>query len=369
MASVELQYDRTVDTKNMDPEDDFGPAPPQQGVGPAPQPQGEYDLSTEDFDKAGNSSGLKPAFAETPMDHLPAATPVPQVGPGEPVVPDVEEEEEDGFAPELLAAAGLDEETATAQFGTPEALQAAVRMLDTQAVLEGRRAAQPAPQPQPQPLPQEYQTPQAPAVQPQGSDEYGFQLPPTASGEDWDDDTKTLVTALNAQTQKLLSARDAQIQQQQQAMQQYQAQQQQRNQQQYIEQFDGIVNELPEEWAPLLGQGRIFELSPQSMPFQNRVHLERTMTALQDGHARAGRAAMPFDELMVRALPVAFPDHHKAAVTHQVVEAVQQQQNKMSARPGRRKESQMTPQQRAVRSAESWYQQNNMSAVQDMAAL
>jgi hypothetical protein len=354
----ELNIDETVDTKAMSPEDDFAPvdspAVPRKGNEPS------RDLEASQF----NQSNVPDAFEQPVGDQFPSQEkempefvgsddPLASAGEalsGPPVTPGEGEEQEFEFAPELLNAAGLTEEQARSDFGTPEAVQAAVRMLDTRFVNDGRQ--------------------ETGAVEPPPTDDIivepsPFELPPREDGEEWDPDSVKLIEAMNQRTEQLLAQRDAQIKQQQEYVQNLATQQQQADAARQLEEFDDMVNSLPDDWNGLLGKGTAYDLEPRGLHFNNRMHLEQTMNALQNGNIRSGRQPIPSDELMVRALSVAFPEQQQAVVRREVVQEVAQRQQVMTARPTQRREAAVSPVQKAGQTAEEWYRKHNMSTEYD----
>jgi len=357
----ELQIDDTIDTNTMNPEDDFAPVndPSVPRKGPDENTPSR-DLEAQQFDQ-GN---LQNAFEQPTGDQFssqpkempefvgsddPLAAAGEALG-GTPVTPGEGEAQEFEFSPELLNAAGLTEEQARADFGTPEAVQAAVRMLDTRFVSSGRQA-QPAPE---QALPDDIVVEETP-----------WELPPREDGEDWDPDSVKLIEAMNQRTATLLSQRDLQLKQQQEYLSGLVQQQRQSESDRALAEFDGLVNSLPDDWRGLLGTGTAYDLDPNSLHFNNRMHLEQTMGALQNGNRMAGRATIAQDELMVRALSVAFPEQQQAVVRREVTQDVVQQQRVMTARPTQRREAAKTPEQAAITNVQAWFNKHNMAQDDD----
>ena len=361
----ELKLDESVDTSNMAPEDDFAPVgdpgvPIREGMTPARQADSgqSRDLEADQFNQQQNlphaydqpthdqfvspPKSIPEMVGDTPEEEVTGAT-------GQPGPDPVTEDQDEAFSEELLNAAGISMEDAERDFGSPDALQAAVRMLDTRFVNTGREENQ-----------QVDATPQQEDIIVEDEDTT-FQMPVREDGDVWDPDTIKLAETLNKANQSALAQRDAQIAKQQEYM-EYMAQEQQKAaSNQALDAFDGLVNSLPAEWTPLLGRGTAHELDPQGLAFNNRMYLEQTMLALQTGNTRSGRSLIPQDELMIRSLSVAFPEAQRAAIRREVTEEVTGQRRLMTARPTQRREQAISRDQVAGKGAEAWYRKHNMS--------
>ena len=369
----EVQIDDSIDTKRMAPEDDFAsPADPRiPRKGPAQEDIGGevtdsyYGEASRDLDApAFDQQQLPNAFARPPEDRY-AKTPKPEyeivgddddpeldlIGGNQPAVEpgqdegDVDQDIDNEYPEELLAAAGLTLEQAQ-EFGSVQAVQSAVRYLDTQFVSQGNKALESAPAAQP--------------LEDIVVEEDNWELPEPVESSEWDEDTKRLATSMVDKFKGMLSKRDRQLKEQQEFIQQYVQEQQREKQRQSLDEFDGMVNSLPDEWVPLLGRGTAFDLDPNSLAFNNRVHLDRTMIALQQGNLAAGRPPIQRDELMIRSLGVAFPDVQRQVIRNEVIEEVGQRQRLMTSRPTQRRQPAMTPVQKAAQTAKEWYRQHNL---------
>jgi hypothetical protein len=385
----ELQMDDTIDTTRMAPEDDFAsPADmrvprkaPNQTFGDGASagdsyygaaPRGQQYAGSNDFEAHNfqHQSNMPNAFTQTPIDQrMPAqqwqppelvgdidegVRPTPQGHYGQqapqyqiPQAQDDQSGEDEGFAPELLAAAGLTEEEALQDFGSPEALQSAVRMLDTRFVSEGRQAMQ------------------AEALHPQEDitpgDAEEWNLPTPEGSDDWDEDTRRLVGAMGDQFKSMLSKRDEQIKVQQEILQQQIQDQQRRAMEQELAEFESMVNSLPDSYTPFLGVGETSSFRPGSMQLNNRLHLGQTMDQLQAGNRMAGRSPIPKEELMIRSLAIAFPEAHTHAIRQEVTQEIGQRRQMMTQRPTQRREGFATGEQKAGQTAEDWYRKHNLS--------
>lgn len=361
-VGLSATYDDSIDTKNMSPEDDFAPindpTVPKKGGNQITQ-DGQTVLDSGPFEK---ESRLPDAFSESIDDKLQRipshkADLVGEVD-SEPAVneqtaaqdgQETQVLEEATFPQELLEAAQIDENYAETYFKTPEALQAAIRMLDTRFINEGRQLISTPEQSDDE------------SIEDQALDTQ-WELPPTADGEEWDQDTLALVQAINERNDRLLAQRDEQIGYQQQLLEQYVQQQNQIESERYLEEFDSMIHSLPDEWIALFGEGTAYELNPNSLAFNNRLYLEQTMNALQQGNVNSGRPLISRDELMVRALAVAFPEQHHLAIQNQVTEQIAERQKMVTARPSARQPSPLTADQKAIQGAEDWYKKHNFNS-------
>lgn len=378
----ELAIDESVDTNRMAPEDDFAspadPSIPRKGqqanwgdpgtdsyYGAQPH-QGSRDLSAADFQQPGHGN-LPNAFTQPTADQFPhpgrqqpeLVGDIPGEGPPQysdptsgntPVVEPGNDEgdvDQDNDIPEeLLRAAGLTEAKAREEFDSVEDLKDAVLMLDRRAVTRGKELL--ARQPQ-QPNVEDIVV----------GDEDTWTPPEPENG--WDDNERQLVTSMTDYFKSQLAKRDEQLKAQQDSMQQFFQEQRQNEQMRSLREFDEMVQALPDEYQLLFGRGYMADLDPHSMQFDNRAELENTMIALQEGNRLRGRAEIPQDELMIRALGVAFPDVHRQTIRREVVEEVDGRQRMMTARPSHRHAEPFSPEVKAGLTAQEWYDQHNMS--------
>jgi hypothetical protein len=274
-----------------------------------------------------------------------------------------EVEAESAFSSELLNAAGLTEEEATASFGTPEALTSAVRMLDQRYLQAGQQLAAPV---APQPVQFQTQQPQQQTQQVTPPEEWEpFELPPPSDAEDWDADTKALVNALDQRHRSELAKRDALLQQQQQAMQLVLQDRMESQRKAYVDQFDGFVNELGDEYQSFLGKGTYRDMNPNSVFMRNRAHLDNTAAQYAAGRRAHGQPELSTKELLSRSLSLAFPSAGADVVRREVLDQVGQRQKLLTVRPTQRRSSKMTPEDRAVQNANNFLQSKGMPVVHD----
>lgn len=314
-------------------------------------PQGTQELT--DSLSPAMASALGDATGADPADFTDGVD-VPQDAELEVTQEDVAdgevEEATSEYAPELLSAAGLSEEEAAATFGSPTALAAAVRMMDQRFLQAGQQlAAQHQTAPPRQPAPQ--------AVTP--PEEFDpFEFPEPSDGQEWDDDTRALVTALHKHHQAELKKRDAAL-----AMVMQDRMEAQR--QAYINQFDGFVNSLGDDYAAVLGKGTFQEIKPGSVFMQNRAHLDSVAAQYAAGRRAHGQPELPTNELLARSLLLAFPEAGAGAVRRQALDQVSQRQRMVTARPSQRRASKLTAEERAIRHAEEFMRARGMAVPTD----
>lgn len=220
---------------------------------------------------------------EQPADELPVGD-ATQSGdePGQ------EEQAEPEFDAALLASIGMEESQAKAQFGTPEALKNAVRLVDQNAMqIAWQQEQQQLPPEQHQQVDEQGQEQQTNIPGPRSPDE--FQLPEPSDGEEWDDDVYSIVEALNSHWSAKLDAVQQELDTQRQHTESFLESQQQEAAIQYVEAFEARVNALGDEWTELLGKGDGREMPIDSPHVQNRLHLDSVTKLIAKGHAAQGR--------------------------------------------------------------------------------
>lgn len=261
------------------------------------------------------------------------------------------------FDPSLLSAAGLaTAEEAKILFGTPKALENAVRLMDARSVAVAQVAAPAAPM-VPAKTEQQMVIPAA-EVKPE------FKMPEPPEGEEWDEATVALVTGLQKQFADQLAAQQKVIAEQQKQTQAILDERAAIEVRRYVEDFDGFVNALPDEWNDTLGKGSGFELPKDGIAMKARVQLDQTARLLADGRAKQGQPPLPLNDLLARALRVAFPQKQEQAVRKQIEAEVVKRHSLKTARPtvrsGGRPKSSLDA---AAATAEQWYAKRGMSAL------
>ena len=260
-----------------------------------------------------------------------------------PDVPDADEEdaeeggEEELFSPELLSAAGLTAEEAEASFGTPEALESAVRMMDRRFYQAGQLAGQQGFAGQAAPAP--------PVAAAQPTEDDSFEFPKTSDGQEWDDDTKLLFKAFSKKYEAELEKRDA-------ALAALWQEKQDQSLRQYVQEFDGFVNGLGDEYKAFLGNGTRETLP--GIAKQNRIHLDSVAATYAAGRRAHGQPDLTLHELLARSLPIAFPEVQAKAAKREVLSQVEQRQRMQTQRPSHRRTSKLTGDERAIRNANAF---------------
>jgi hypothetical protein len=340
-------------------------------------------LNTEEVDATGVQEAVEDPDGEVessdeshetePVDEVPAGDATDSGeddGGGEEAEPTEPE-----FDPVLLAAVGLGVEQAKAQFGTPLALKNAVRLLDAKAVgiaqtFEEQQQLQQQQQQeawnqqnqhhqqqQPHP-PQQTPTPVEPGAE--------FKMPETADGEPWDEDVQKLVKEMNAAFDAKLAARLAEqqavIDQQRQTTDAFLHERQVAERKKYVQEFDGFVNKLGGGWEKVLGKGDGFAMDPNSAEVKARIHLDNVAQQLTFGRRQQQLPDLPQDELLKRALTVAFPEVQEQAVRKEVEEEVGKRHRLMTQRPGGKRMKHKTGEASAAKYAENWYRDRGMAS-------
>jgi len=313
----------------------------------------EYDdTNGADDDEAGDVVN-RHAADEAPVEDTPADEEIP----AEQLVSDEEQvaDQEPEYDPALLSAAGLaDAREAEIMFGTPKALENAVRMMDQRAV---ERAQASTPQVIDQPKAEDLQRMDTPAEEAGAT----FEMPAPPEGEQWDDATVALVKGLQDQFSKQLEQQSAIIKEQQEHTQKIAREREEYEVNQYIERFDGFVNQLPDEWNDTLGKGSGWDLNPDSIEMKARQRLDQTAKLLASDRAAQGQEPLQMDELLSRSLRVAFPHKQEQAVRKQVEQEVSKRQGLKTARPIGRTGQVKTGESAAATRAEQWYAKRGMA--------
>ena len=313
---------------------------------------GGGDIKETEYDE-GPPTGDEPAADEPAADDSVVADGDAGGGDGD---GDGTSDGDSGFFPELLNAAGLTETEATEQFGTPDALSNAIRMLDTRFVNAGSQQFASQQQQQQQQI-----VPKKEAKSPGGQ----FEMPAPPEGEEWEESTKTIFKSMAEQYSAELAKRDSDIEAQAQATLALLEQSDAATNQQYIEKFDGFVNGLGDEWAPLFGKGGGSSLAPDSMQLQNRFALDETAAQLAAGREIHGQPPLQFDELMARSAMVAFPDFNARTVEQNIEQKIVDRGNMKTARPSQRRAAQLTPTEKASQTAVDMYQKAGMTIMEE----
>lgn len=265
--------------------------------------------------------------------------------------------EEPQFDTELVTAAGLRSvDEAKELFGTPKALEAAVRLMDQRSILVASEQ-------------QRYVAPAQPTTQTQSkipdvSDPGDFKMPDPPEGEEWDDATVAVVKSLHAHFDAKFKAQQESLQKQQEVTEQFVQDRQSQELRRYIDEFDGFVEQLGDDWKATFGKGSGFELDPKGIHLQNRVVLDQASKNLATGRKAQGLPELSQPELLKRALRVAFPQQQETEIRKKVTEEVVNRQKLITPRPGGKvsKPQHKTGEAAAAGFAERWYAERGMAS-------
>lgn len=311
-----------------------------------PEEDAPVELAPEKQEQSAKPVEESPAEAqEAPADEkVPAGDAAAPEAEGGTVEPEFDEN--------LVAAAGLrDVAEAREIFGTPKALEAAVRLMDQRSVGIGQQAVT------------NYQEP--PREESAEEEIPGdFQMPPPPEGEEWDEATVAIVKHLHQQMTSRLQRQQEEVKKANEVVQNLVAERQAEELRSYVNEFDGFVNQLGGEYEKTFGKGSGYDLNPQSVFLQNRVALDQTAKQLAFGRAQQGLPELPRKELLTRALRVAFPQQQESAIRKQVEQEVVARKDLIQKRPGGKsgRTQHKTGEEAAASYAEKWYAERGMSS-------
>lgn len=267
--------------------------------------------------------------------------------------------DEDEFPDFLLNAAGLTAEQAKKAYGTSDALANAIHAFDARTMQAGSQALKQAPASPAAPTAPASQAaplPEAPASQ----DEY--EMPSPSHEGEWDEDAKRLITSLRQYHDRQLAKRDAEIATQRDMLQKLMSTQQDGEQINYVTQFDSFVDRLGEKWSPVFGQGSGTVMPRDSMAFQNRIQLDMAAAQLAAGRRALGAADLPVEDLLARALYVAFPEHIKTEARQDVSDQLAARRQQFTSRPSSSKAPAASGRDQAIRHADDWYKAKGLGS-------
>jgi len=294
----------------------------------------------------------------------PPVEPVVETAPVDEAAPTItapESSDEITFPDYLLNAAGLTQDQARATYTTPDALADAIHAFDARTIQAGAQAWRPTPPTQITPPAQP--TPAQPAVSAEApASQDAFEMPTPSHEGDWDEDAKRLINSLREYHDRQLAKRDAEIAMQRQLLEQVMAQQGNDEQINYVSQFDGFVNKLGTKWTPVFGAGSGTQLQRDSMAMQNRMQLDMAAAQLAAGRRVLGAPELPIEELLARALYVAFPEHIKTEARHDVSQQLEARRQQFTARPSSSQTKSLTGRALAVQHADDWYKAKGMGS-------
>ena len=317
--------DRVSDQPPADPAFDAGGDPIDDFAGGAPS-----------WPTLGQSTETPSAADDTPAaDSASAgAAAVPAEGDGPAGAESVQPQAEIEFPEHLLSDAGLTAEAARQQFGTPEALEAALGFHLQQVINAGRQRVQAPSQPTQlpaglqgltapqQPSGQPLLSPQPAGDQPTGLPTKGWYKPfaevakgmKDADGDPiYADETIRLIEAMDAhnaaQFDALTNALGPMVVRTHQGFQQFAAERAAQAVEQHYQTMERRFAELGDDWADTFGKGDARErlqANANDPAVQARVKLAETMEAIKQGRAKMGLKALDDDTLFQQALRADF---------------------------------------------------------------
>jgi hypothetical protein len=259
----------------------------------------------------------------------------------------------------MLQAAGLEESEAAARFGTPQALENAVRLMDERSISYWQQQEQfEQLQQRQQEEYQQQQQMQSPAADEDSEDV--LELPEPHDGGEWSEEVVSLVQTIADHFNKKLAKRDELLESQRHFAEAYQEEKAREQLNQYVEVFDGFVDKLGDEWTPIFGKGSGAEMDLNSPEVQARAHLDTVSRQLELGREAQGLPPVPRTQLLERALRVAFPQQHERLIRKQVENQVATRQRQFTSRPGNTMKRQQSGDDRAVSYAEKWYAERGL---------
>ena len=182
-----------------------------------------------------------------------------------------------------------------------------------------------------------------------------FKLPKPTESEDWHEDAKILVEAIQQHQNAQLAQRDEQLSKQQELLTRLIKEREEQDRQQYVTRFDKFIDTLGADWEPVFGRGSGFSLPRNGIAVQNRVHLDLMAAQLSRSLQAMGQPNLEAEELLSRALNVAFSEQAKQQVRRTVTSELTGRQRQMTARPNQRKGRQLSGTEKAIQTANAFY--------------
>lgn len=386
---------------NGDPIDDFaGGAASWPTVGQGSEPtengqqvgrgtQGGHGQRVDRATDSGHGQQVDRA-TQGRATQAPAADGSDSAGGEEPVVAELVEPQADDaqgeFPEHLLADAGLTAEQARQQFGTPEALEAALDFHLQKVINAGRQRTQA--QPQPTQLPAGLQgltPPQLPSQQvpsPLPGDQVALpvkgwykpfaEVAKAMKDPDGDpiyaDETIRLIEAMDAhnaaQFDSLAGALGPMLMRTHQGFQQFAAERAAQAVEQHYQTMERRFAELGDGWADTFGKGdarALVQANAADPHVQARVKVAETMEAIKQGRARMGLNPLDDDTLFQQALRADFnpklQDLHQRGIQTKRAS----RDNLRTMRPTQRKTPARSQNERTLQAVEAMLQQRGRS--------
>jgi len=122
-----------------------------------------------------------------------------------------------------------------------------------------------------------------------------------------------------------------------------------REQQAFEARFDDRIDSLGDDYAETLGTGSGIELDAGSSQMKMRVEIIEEMTSIQSRQMKAGRSALPEQQLFKQAVNRVCPDVKKESARKEIADKLKRRKGSMLNKPQSGEEN-LTPTQRAKRS-------------------
>lgn len=120
--------------------------------------------------------------------------------------------------------------------------------------------------------------------------------------------------------------------------------------------FDGMIDELGNEFVPLFGKGPVEKGTPE---FNHRVKLWDEWATIADGYYKTGKQTTP-KALFKKALRAAFGDELSTVETNKVVEEVEKRKKQTINRPAGREGKQLTAKEAAVKASQEFDEKHEL---------
>lgn len=329
--------------------DDNDGSEPTQAAPPRRQrqiPEQQFDPEVED---PGSTNAAEPGDDGSDQD-----------GPADPVFDDI-----------LLEAAGLDAEQAESRFGTPEALEEALRLMDERSIsaISAQQPYYPQSnqqfQPRPRPPLQSQHAVQHDVAEDEEDTVDELVLPELPDGEEWDERTIGLAQTIADHFDSKLQQQKEQLLKQQEFINSYVEEQARRQLDEYVETFDTFIDSLGSEWKDTFGEGPGAEMDMASPEIQARAHLDTVSRQIEQGRAQQGLAPLSRPVLLRRALSVAFPKRQREIIRKDVQRQAVSRAGLATNRPGNTMRKQLSSDQKAISRAEKWYADRGATLFQE----
>lgn len=268
---------------------------------------------------------------------------------------------------DLLRSSGLTAEQASKSFKNADELDAAMKWHDAQMLAAGKQWHEQAnlQQTQQQPVQQPPPVPVTPQQAQQQTQAVLDKLDLGLKAEEWDEQTINLVNRLNDHYHDRFTSvaqRNAFLEQAIQTVSGFIMSQAERD---YVNQFDSLVNSLPETYVEVFGKGGRSDLKENSKEFGERVRLNQAMSAIQRGRQVNGLPPLSTDQLFNRALRAEFGDIETKAIRQEINSKLETRQRQFTTRPTSRAGKELKPETKAAQRVQEFMQARGLSLAPD----